>query len=161
MDEYSSGPEKGYNQLCPLYCCLVRIDDDILRMLIKSKDIALVASVSSKGIPNISPRYVLGIIDNEKLLFADAFENKTFHNIEAWPKVSVAVFDKDAESGGYQLKGDVVEVTDTTLISRAEAKLRGFGINLKPKKVWTLDVKEIFSLEPSEKSRYAISSYYS
>ena len=129
-------------------------------MIIKSKDIVLVASVSPKGIPNISPRYVLGILDNEKLLFADAYENKTFHNINAWPKVSVAIFDKDAESGGYQLKGEVVEVTEPSMISRAEAKLRAFGINLKPKKVWTLDVKEVYSLEPSEKSRYAISSYY-
>jgi hypothetical protein len=140
---------------------LVKIDEDILRMIIKSKDIVLVASVSPKGIPNISPRYVLGILDNEKLLFADAFENKTFHNIGAWPKVSVAVFDKDAESGGYQLKGEVVDVTDPSLMSRAETKLKEYGINLKPKKVWTLDVKEVFSLEPSEKSRYAISSYYS
>ena len=140
---------------------MVKIDEDILRMIIKSKDIVLVASVSPKGIPNISPRYVLGILDNEKLLFADAYENKTFHNIGAWPKVSVAVFDKDAESGGYQLKGEVVEVTDTTLMARAETKLKQFGINLKPKKVWTLDVKEVYSLEPSEKSRYAISSYYS
>ena len=130
-------------------------------MIIKSKDIVLVASVSPKGIPNVSPRYVLGILDNEKLLFADAYENKTFHNINAWNKVSVAVFDKDAESGGYQLKGEVVDVTDPLLIARAEAKLKQFGINLTPKKVWTLDVKEIFSLEPSEKSRYAISSYYS
>jgi hypothetical protein len=130
-------------------------------MIIKSKDIVLVASVSPKGIPNVSPRYVLGILDNEKLLFADAYENKTFHNINAWNKVSVAVFDKDAESGGYQLKGEVVDVTDPILIARAEAKLKQFGINLAPKKVWTLDVKEIYSLEPSEKSRYAISSYYS
>jgi hypothetical protein len=140
---------------------LVKIDEDVLRMIIKSKDIVLVASVSPKGIPNVSPRYVLGILDNEKLLFADAYENKTFHNITAWPKVSVAIFDKDAESGGYQLKGEAVDVTDPHLIERAEAKLKQFGINLKPKKVWTLDVKEVYSLEPSEKSRYAISSYYS
>ena len=140
---------------------MVRLEEDVLRMIIKSKDIVLVASVSPKGIPNVSPRYVLGILDNEKLLFADAYENKTFHNISAWPKVSVAVFDKDAESGGYQLKGEVVDVTDQILIARAEAKLKQFGINLKPKKVWTLDVKEVYSLEPSEKSRYAISSYYS
>lgn len=140
---------------------MVRLDEDVLRMIIKSKDIVLVGSVSPQGIPNISPRYVLGVLDNEKLLFADAYENKTFHNISAWPKVSVVVFDKDAESGGYQLKGDAVEVTDPALMSRAETKLRGFGISLKPKRVWTLDIKEVFSMEPSEKSRYAISSYYS
>jgi hypothetical protein len=129
-------------------------------MIIKSKDIVLVGSVSPQGIPNISPRYVLGVLDNEKLLFADAYENKTFHNISAWPKVTVVIFDKDAESGGYQLKGDAVEVTDPALMSRAETKLRGFGISLKPKRVWTLDIKEVFSMEPSEKSRYVISSYY-
>jgi predicted pyridoxine 5'-phosphate oxidase superfamily flavin-nucleotide-binding protein len=161
MDDWFIHVEKAYNLLLANNKCLVKIDDDVLRLIIKSKDIVLVASVNQKGIPNISPRYVLGILDNEKLLFADAFENKTYHNISSWPKVSVAVFDKDAESGGYQLKGEVVDVTDQNLISRAEAKLKQFGINLKPKKVWTLDVKEVYSLEPSEKSRYAISSYYS
>ncbi|HXG05841.1 MAG TPA: pyridoxamine 5'-phosphate oxidase family protein [Nitrososphaera sp.] len=138
---------------------MVQIDEDIIRLIIKQNHIVLVGSVSADGIPNISPRYVLGILHNEKLLFADAFENKTFHNINAWPRVTVAVFDRDTQ-GGYQLKGSVETITDPQLISQAETRLREFGIQTKPKKVWALDVKEIFSLEPSPKSRYPW-SYYS
>ena len=118
----------------------------------------LVGSTSADGIPNISPRYVLGILNNEKLLFADAFENKTFKNINAWPKVTVAVFDRNTQ-GGYQLKGSAEAVVDSKLVSQAETRLREFGISEKPKKVWALAVKEVFSLEPSAKSRNPVSHY--
>ena len=137
---------------------MVQIDEDILRLIIKQGHIVLVCSVSGAGIPNISPRFVLGILHNEKLLFADAFENKTFHNINAWPKASVAVFDRDTQ-GGYQLKGDAETVNDPAYIAQAETRLREFGILEKPKKVWTLAIKEIYSLEPSSKSKHPFSYY--
>lgn len=136
---------------------MVQIDEDIIRLILKQEHVVLVGSVSADGIPNISPRYVLGILNNEKLLFADAFTNKTFHNINAWPRVTVAIFDRDTR-GGYQLKGSAEEVSDPKLISQAEIRLREFGIYEKPKKVWALVIKEIFSLEPSARSRYP--SYY-
>jgi len=137
---------------------LAQIDDDVIRLMIKQNNIVLVGSVSADGTPNISPRYVLGILQNEKLLFADAFENKTFHNINAWPRVTVAIFDRDTQAG-YQLKGNAETISDQKLISQAETKLNEFGIHEKPKKVWTLAIKDIFSLEPSAKSRHPWSYY--
>jgi hypothetical protein len=137
---------------------LAHLDEDIIRLIIKQGHVVLVGSVSADGIPNISPRYVLGVLENEKLLFADAFTNKTYHNINAWPRVSVAIFDRDTQ-GGYQLKGSAEEVKDHSLISQAENRLKEFGIQEKPKKVWTLAIKEVFSLEPSSKSRYPSSHY--
>jgi hypothetical protein len=50
-------------------------------------------------------------------------------------------------------------VSDLRLITQAETRLNEFGIHEKPKKVWALAIKEIFSLEPSSRSRYP-SSYY-
>lgn len=136
----------------------MQISEDIIRLIIKQKNTVLVGSVSATGIPNISPRFVLGII-GDKLLFADAFENKTFHNINAWPKVTVAVFDSQTQ-GGYQLKGDAEEVREPELIAQAESKLVEYGINLKPKKVWTLTLKEVYSLEPGARSKYPSWSAY-
>ncbi len=79
-----------------------------------------------------------------EILLADAFEDKTFHNINAWLKVIATVFfDKDAY-GSYQLKGDVEGTSDPQLIAQTEAKLKEFGIYIKPKKVWTLNVKEVY-----------------
>jgi predicted pyridoxine 5'-phosphate oxidase superfamily flavin-nucleotide-binding protein len=137
---------------------LVQIDEDIIRLIIGQEHVVFVGSVSAEGIPNISPRYVLGILNNEKLLFADAFENKTFQNINAWSRVTVAVFDRNTQ-GGYQLKGIAENVTDPKLASQAETRLKEFGIYEKPKKVWTLTVKEVFSLEPSARSRYPAPYY--
>lgn len=136
----------------------MQISEDIIRLIIKQKNTVLVGSVSATGIPNISPRFVLGII-GDKLLFADAFENKTFHNTNAWPKVTVAVFDSQTQ-GGYQLKGDAEEVREPELIAQAESKLVEYGINLKPKKVWTLTLKEVYSLEPGARSKYPSWSAY-
>lgn len=137
---------------------LVQVDEDIIRLIIGQGNVVLVGSISADGIPNISPRYVLGVLNNEKLLFADAFENKTFKNINAWPKITVAVFDRNTQ-GGYQLKGSAETVVDSKLVSQAETRLREFGISEKPKKVWALAVKEVFSLEPSAKSRNPVSHY--
>jgi len=87
-----------------------------------------IATVDSKCIPNISPRFVLGILEGNDLLFADAFGNKTFNNIISCPVVAVAILDID-NLGGYQLKGKVEEVTDPQLFSKAGAKLKEFGID--------------------------------
>jgi predicted pyridoxine 5'-phosphate oxidase superfamily flavin-nucleotide-binding protein len=135
------------------------VNDDILRALIKQKNLVLVGTVDAGCIPNISPRFVLDVINNEKLLFADAFENKTFHNIESWPKVAVAIVDRES-LGGYQLKGDAKIVTDSTLVDRARVMLKEFGINAVPIRVWVLNIREIFSLVPHAKSKRPFVSAY-
>ena len=137
---------------------MVQIDEDIMRLIIKQNNVVLVGSVSPDGIPNISPRYVLAVLKNEKLLFADAFENKTFQNIDKWPRVTAAVFDRDTH-GGYQLKGEAETIADPKLAAEAEARLKEFGLFEKPKKVWALAVKEVYSLEPSAKSKNQISYF--
>ena len=91
---------------------MVQIPEEVLRLLIKNNNVALIGSVDKAGVPNISPRFVLGIIgNNDRLLFADLFENKTLANLEAWNKVTASVIDVDT-MGGYQLKGEASEATD-------------------------------------------------
>jgi hypothetical protein len=68
------------------------------------------------------------------------------------------VFDRNTQ-GGYQLKGSAENVTDPGLLSQAETRLGEFGISEKPKKVWALEIKEVFSLEPSSRSRNPVSYY--
>ena len=138
---------------------MVKIPEEAVTLILKNGNVVLVGSVDSKGVPNISPRFVLAVIEDEKLLFADAFQNKTFDNIKAWRKVAVSVMDRET-MGGFQLKGDAEEVTDKDLVAQANAKLRGFGIFAKPKRAWTLSVKEVYSLKPEGKSKSPIISAY-
>jgi uncharacterized protein len=137
---------------------LVKIPEDAVTLILKNGNVVLVGSVDARGIPNISPRFVLAVIDDERLLFADAFKNKTFDNIKAWKKVTVSVMDKET-MGGFQLKGDAEEVTDEELVAQASAKLREYGIAPRPEKAWTLSVNEVYSLKPDSRSKKPISAY--
>lgn len=137
---------------------MVKIPEDAVTLILKNGNVVLVGSVDAKGVPNISPRFVLAVMDDERLLFADAFKNKTFDNIKAWRKVTVAVMDKQT-MGGFQLKGDAQEVTDEELVAQASAKLRGYGIAARPERAWTLSVNEVYSLKPESKSKNPISAY--
>lgn len=107
---------------------MVKIPEEAVTLILKNGNVVPVGSVDSKGMPNIAPRFVLAVIEDEKLLFADAFKNKTFDNIKAWRKVAVSIMDKET-MGGFQLKGDAEEITDRELVAQANAKLRGYGIS--------------------------------
>ena len=139
---------------------MVQIPEEVLRLLIRNDNVVLVGSVDKAGVPNISPRFVLGIVgDNSQFLFGDLFENKTFANLMSWNKVTASVVDKDT-MGGFQLKGEASEVTDDELVTLANSKLKEHGFASKPHRVWVLDVKEIFSSKPSGESKTPLISAY-
>ena len=99
------------------------------------------------------------ILDDEKIVFADAYVNKTFSNIKSWPKITVAVVDS-AKRTGFQLKGDAEEVTDQNVINQATQKLKELGFPTSNTTVWALNIKEIYSITPSEKSKEPLISAY-
>ena len=138
---------------------MVKIPEEAVTLILKNDNVVLVGSVDSKGVPNIAPRFVLAVIEDEKLLFADAFKNKTFDNIKAWRKVTVSIMDKET-MGGFQLKGDAEEVTDRELVAQANAKLLGYGIAAKPQRAWVLSVNSVYSLKPESRSKAPIISAY-
>src|SRR3990167_5916935 len=136
---------------------MVKISDNIVSLIAHEGNVILVASTDAFGIPNISPRYVIMILDDEKLVFADAYRNKTFTNIKRWPKVTAAIVDK-VNRGGFQLKGDAEEITDPELISECTKKLKELKFDSGPVLVWALKVKEIYSIKPSESSKFPLFS---
>ena len=138
---------------------MVKLSDEIVQLIIRQENVVLVGSVDRMGIPNISPRYVMAILDDERVIFADAYVNKTYANMRSWPKITVAIVDKDNRSG-FQLKGDVEEITDPDVIAQAAQKLMDLGFPSKPTMVWALNVKEIYSIKPSEKSKEPLMSAY-
>ncbi len=138
---------------------MVKITDEIISLMIREGNIVYVGTVDVLGVPNISPRYVMAILEDEKMVFADAFMNKTFANIKSWSKVTVAVVDKEHKSG-FQLKGEVEEITDQILIDQAKTKLRELGFTTGPTIVWAVNVKEIYSIKPSENSKLPLMSAY-
>jgi predicted pyridoxine 5'-phosphate oxidase superfamily flavin-nucleotide-binding protein len=138
---------------------MVQIPEEALRLIVKNGNVVFVGSADANGVPNISPRFVLAVIENERLLFLDAFKHKTFQNLNTSKKVSVAVIDKET-MGGFQIKGETEEVTDKNLVAEASKKLREYGISAKPQRAWVITAREIFSLKPDQKSKTPILSAY-
>lgn len=138
---------------------MVKLSDEIVHLIIRQRNVVFVGSVDRMGIPNISPRYVMAILDDEKVVFADAYMNKTYANVRSWPKITVAIVNKDNRSG-FQLKGDAEEIADPDVIAQATQKLMDLGFPSKPALVWALSIKEIYSIKPSEKSKEPLMSAY-
>jgi predicted pyridoxine 5'-phosphate oxidase superfamily flavin-nucleotide-binding protein len=138
---------------------LTKIPEEAVTLILKNDNIVMVGSVNSKGEPNISPRFVLSVVEDDKLLFADAFSTKTFDNIQAWNKVTVAIIDKET-MGGFQLKGDAGEVKDEELVAQANSKLREAGLGTDAQRAWVVSVKEVYSLKPDRRSKAPMSSAY-
>src|SRR5437870_11813019 len=110
---------------------MVQIPEEVVTQILKNGNVVLVGSVDGKGIPNICPRFVLAILDNQRLLLADAFPNKTFSNLKSWNKVTVAIVDNDT-MGGFQLRGVASEAQDRELVSQASARLQEYVTSAQP-----------------------------
>jgi hypothetical protein len=138
---------------------MVKISDTIVSLIAHEGNVVVVASTDALGMPNISPRYVMMMLDDEKLVFADVYMNKTFTNIKRWPKVAAAIVDK-VNRGGFQLKGDAEEIKDKEIISQCAKKLKELKFDSEPAFVWSLNVKEIYSIVPSESSKLPLITVY-
>lgn len=66
--------------------------------------IGWVATASKDGMPNVSIKGTLRVLDDEHLLFADIFSLKTRKNLEENPKVAIMVYDS-ATGTAYSFKG--------------------------------------------------------
>lgn len=75
-----------------------------MRQLIGRCALAYVATCDRKGRPNVSPKGVVKILDDQTLAFADLFSLKTRKNLKENPQVAIAVIDPRAFAG-FQFKG--------------------------------------------------------
>ena len=63
-----------------------------------------VATATREGVPNVTPKGTVKVLDDQHLIFADLFSLKTRQNLEQNPQVAVTVIDP-ATKKGYQIKG--------------------------------------------------------
>ena len=63
-----------------------------------------VGTSTPDGLPNVTPKGTLRLLDDQHVMFADLFSLKTRQNLEKNPKVAVTVIDPQTAKG-YQLKG--------------------------------------------------------
>ena len=78
--------------------------DDELKKLVYFQKLGYVATVSSDGTPNLSPKGTIAILDDSRLVFANIRSPKTIENLTNNPSIEINVIDPFSRMG-YRFKG--------------------------------------------------------
>ena len=103
-----------------------------------------VGTSSPDGIPNVTPKGTIRLLDDQHVMFADLFSLKTRQNLEKNPKVAVTVIDP-ASAKGYQLKGTAELISSGPLFEQFKEQLNQAMLALPPLKyVVKISVESVF-----------------
>ena len=80
-----------------------KLTQDMMQVL-KRQPVALVVTSDDRRLPRVSPKGILKVIDDDKLVFASLFSVKAEANLSANPNVAVAAVDPQTYEG-YQFNG--------------------------------------------------------
>jgi uncharacterized protein len=123
---------------------MAKLNSEVKSMF--EKQLAIVATSSKDGIPNVGPKGSLYVFDDETLTYSEGTGEKTLRNIKENPKVAVIILDRD-KADGYQVKGTTEILTcgdffEKVAIRQTERK------RPRPKHVVKISVEEVYSIKP-------------
>jgi hypothetical protein len=113
---------------------MIRLTEHV-KQLIKQQPVVAVATSDGLGRPNVSPKAVLRILDDDKLVFADLFSLKTRANLGVAPYLALAVVDAQAGEG-YQIKGRAELLEEGPLYEQVADLLARSGHGPLPMELW-------------------------
>lgn len=122
-----------------------KITDDVKKVLEKIRW-GSVATASRDGMPNVSPKGSLKIVDEQTIQFADIFSEKTRRNLMENPKIAIDIVDAETASG-YQLKGTATLASSGPAFDAAKEELASIGIPA-PENLVTVKVSEVYNVKP-------------
>lgn len=118
-----------------------------LQELVKGK-LGWVATADADGMPNVTPKGTVRVLDDHTIIFADLFSLKTRNNLKQNPKVAVTIIDRE-KAKGYQFKGKAELVDSGPLFDKVRDEIKNAPKDLpEPKYVAKITVEEIFDQSP-------------
>ena len=93
--------------------------------------LAWVATASLDGVPNVTPKGSLKLLDEQHVLFADLFSLKTRRNLLENSQVAVTVVDA-ATGKGYQIKGTAEISSSGLLFEKTSQQMKATSEALPP-----------------------------
>src|ERR1700690_862193 len=103
-----------------------------------------VATATKEGLPNVTPKGSVKVLDDQHLIFADLFSLKTRQNLEQNPQIAVTVIDL-ATHKGYQIKGTAELISAGPLYEEMAAGVKQLSAALPtPKYVVKISVESIY-----------------
>ena len=91
---------------------------DAVKQAIEKQDVYCVATCDDKFTPNVVYIKFLKVVDDQTILIADNYLNKTRDNVENNGKVSFVVLDD--EKGSYQVKGTAQRLTEGPMFDEVQ-----------------------------------------
>jgi predicted pyridoxine 5'-phosphate oxidase superfamily flavin-nucleotide-binding protein len=124
-----------------------------MKEIFKMPQAAVVATATKEGLPNAVPVTMKKLLDDETVLIADNFLNKTLENMKKNPQVAITFWDKIE---GYQLKGTVSVKTSGQVFEETakwvEERAKALNMPLKAKGAVVFKIDEIYSISPGPKA---------
>ena len=78
--------------------------DDNVKIFVNFQKLGYVATVSSDGTPNLSPKGTIAILDDSRLVFANIRSPQTITNLRNNPSIEINVIDPFSRMG-YRFQG--------------------------------------------------------
>ena len=103
-----------------------------------------VATATREGVPNVTPKGSVRVLDDQHVIFADLFSLKTRQNLEQNPNVAVTVIDPSTHKG-YQIKGIAELISTGPLYEQMAAELKKASATLPvPRYVVKIGVESVY-----------------
>lgn len=118
-----------------------------LQEFVKGK-LGWVATAGQDGMPNVTPKGTIQVLDENTLIFADLFSQKTRENLKHNSKVAVTLVDTEKVIG-YQFKGTAELIEAGPVYEMVKAQLEASPKSLPvPTYVARITVEEIYDQTP-------------
>jgi len=118
---------------------MIQFDDEI-KNFVNFEKLGYVATVSSDGTPNLSPKGTISILDDSRLVFANIRSPKTIENLSQNPSIEINVIDPFSRMG-YRFKGITKILSDGIDFEKILNHFEKKGIKSKISDIVVVDVK--------------------
>jgi hypothetical protein len=99
--------------------------------LINKEHLVYAATATKDGVPNVSPKGSISVVDDEKLVFAEIASPHTVENLKVNPKIALYVLDKETRKG-CQIKGTCTLMDSGPVFEKVAKTLKEMMPQLPP-----------------------------
>jgi len=114
--------------------------DDEIRNFVNFQKLGYVATISSDGSPNLSPKGTIAILDDSRLVFANIRSPQTVENLTKNPSIEINVIDPFSRMG-YRFKGIANILSDGDDFKKIIVYFEKKGIKSKISDIIVVNVK--------------------
>tara|TARA_B100000029_G_C17334281_1_gene872849 strand:+ start:94 stop:534 length:441 start_codon:yes stop_codon:yes gene_type:complete len=118
---------------------MIEFDDEI-KIFVNSQKLGYVATISSDGTPNLSPKGTISILDDSRLVFANIRSPQTIQNLKKNPSIELNVVDPFSRMG-YRFKGKAKTISSGDDFQKILNYFEQNGIKSKISDIVIIDVE--------------------